>query len=117
MKLTEFACYLMIASAFVLGAFLLSILDERASLEPQANAEMIVNQGLFTAMSTGGKSNEEYVYVLDNRSSMLVCYQFSASKKSFESVGSLDIGRAVDLAIKKFGGSGDDRDRGGSNRR
>lgn len=114
MKLTEFACYLMIASAFVLGAILLEKADQRFALEPHANAEMVISKGLFTVMSTRGKSNEEYVYLLDTRSSMLICYQFSASKKRLDVVGQLDIGRAVDLAIEKFG---DDDDPGRSDRR
>ncbi len=112
MKLTQIACCLLLASAFVLGAVLIDRVDDRVALEPQAQAEMVISQGLFTVMSTGGKSNEEYVYLLDTRSSMLVCYEFSASKKRLEVVGTLDVGRTIQMALNKT-----DSDNPGTRRR
>ena len=108
MKPTELACYLLIASAFVLGGFLLVTANQRLQLESVAQAEMVVDKGDFTILSTSGNSNGEIMYVLNNRSSILVCYEINPNKR-LEVVGTLDVGKALQKVKQQ---TGSDRDSG-----
>ena len=106
MKPVQLACYLMMASAFVLGAVLLMQADRH--LQPQAHAEMVIDKGLFTVLSTPGNSNQEYTYVLNNRSSILVAYELTPSK-NLEVVGTLDVGKAIQKIRQRLGTDSDSR--------
>lgn len=114
MKNTEYACYVLIASAFVLGAVVLMQVNSRFELENQAHAEMLIDRGLFTVLSTQGRNTtEEFIYVLDTRQSVLVCYYHNPSSNQLEVFGTMNIAEAIQLAQRKFGSA---PPRGGSGR-
>jgi len=66
------ACYVLIASAFVLGGLLTIEVADR--FEPKADASLVVNKDIFTVLTTEGIRGEEFLYMLDNKNERLLCY-------------------------------------------
>jgi hypothetical protein len=83
MKRFDFACYSLLASAFVLAAIVLVQLQSRSVL-PTANAEMVLNRGNLTLMTAQTRPNEESVFVLENSTSTLLVYKIDVNRKRID---------------------------------
>jgi len=70
------ACYVLIASAFVLGGLLTLKVAER--IDSPAHAEMVINKDIFTVLTTEGIGGEDFMYMLDNKNERLLCYATDA---------------------------------------
>jgi hypothetical protein len=124
MTRTEVATYALIASAFVLGAMVIHTAANepdagaqaaaphaRASLlaqlpfESTASADFVVNKNVFTLLSASGISNEDFLYVLDNKNERLLCYRHAPSGR-IELFGALDVAQNVQRAQESAGGRG-----------
>jgi hypothetical protein len=102
MQRIQFACYLLLASAFMLGGILL--VQAERKLTPKAYGEMVVNRDNLTVMTTRTSPNEEALFVLDNLNEKLLIYEAQLRRKRINFVQMLDL-----KAIQPNGGSGDRR--------
>lgn len=104
MTRTQLACISLLASAFILGAMLIAVVSQR--YENTAQAEMVVQQGVFTLLSTTGvNANEEFIYVLDTRNERLLAYT-QDPRGRIELYATLSIGEEIEKGLKAAGGSG-----------
>ncbi len=130
MTRTDIACYALIASAMVLGGLAIVTASDRSGaadtsarqsaaaalmsqmpFESVASADFVVNKNIFTFLSARGISDEDFLYVLDNKNEKLVCYRHLPSNPRIELFAGIDIRANVDRALQTVGGGG-----GGSNR-
>ncbi len=112
MNRVQMACYCLLASAFILGALCLFQASQIA--DTRANAEMAVNKGFVTMLSTTYRTDAEIVYVLDSKSEMLAAYMLDPNKKVIELMpgGMVNVGRAFQmLGDNAAGGTGGRRGR------
>ncbi len=120
MTRVETATYALLASAFVLGALVMhtamsndagSIGAERAALlsqlpfESTASADFVVTKNIYTVLSAQGISNEDFLYVLDNRNQRLMCYRHDPSGR-IELFASINVAENVQRAMQTAGGGG-----------
>ncbi len=104
MKRTELACYLLLASAFILGGLLVGELNRRGGILPQADAEMVLTRGNLTLMTAKTRKDEEALFVLDNYSQRMMIFTVDLGKKRMELALS-------PISLKKlFRGDDDDDD-------
>jgi len=120
MTRTELATYALMASAFVLGALVIhtatsepdadaTTQNSRASLlaqlpfESTAGADFVVNKNVFTLLSAQGITNEDFLYVLDNKNERLLCYRHTPNGR-IELFGALDVAQNVQRAQQSGGG-------------
>ncbi|MDH3583335.1 MAG: hypothetical protein OER86_03890 [Phycisphaerae bacterium] len=80
MTRTELAGYGLMVSAFLITAIL--FVQAADYLENRAQAEMVVNKGLITMVSTRYTPDVEIIYVLDSRDEILMAYTFDRNKKA-----------------------------------
>ncbi len=88
----QIACYSLVASAFLLAGLL--IFSIGGQLENEAEASMVISRDAFTLMTAQTRSNEEALWVLDNRSARLLIYRLElrGAKK-----GRLELSANIDL--------------------
>ena len=98
------ACYALIASAMLLTGILLVQASDH--LESKAHAEMVVNKGIYTVLTAKGITNEEYLYLLDNKNEKLLAYA-QDSRGRIKLFGAIDIGDEFAKGLKAAGA--DDR--------
>lgn len=110
MNRTTSACYLMLASAFVLSA--LALLQASSLIENRAHAEMVVSKGTVTMVTTQFSGDSEILYVLDSSRSRLFAYVHDPSKRTIVLLDSVDISRAF-----AGGGGGDEKETRGGGRK
>lgn len=86
----EKACYLLIASSFVLAAMLLAALQDR--ITPQAHATpMLLSRDNLTVMTAKTRVNEESLVILDNASQKLLIYNLDVPKQRMNLSGAIDL--------------------------
>lgn len=68
----QLARYCLIASAFVLAGLLLY--SARGGVLPEARADMVLQKGNLTFLTTPTANNEEALFVIDNVSQRLLVY-------------------------------------------
>ena len=81
MNRTEFACYALLVSAFLLGGMLIVQMQNHGSLTSTAQAEMVLTSGEMTVMTARTKDDEEALFILDNVSQELHIYTLDLAKK------------------------------------
>ena len=84
----QMACYALIASAFVLAGLLVYNLGG----QNQAQAGMVISEGVFSIMTAQTRENEESLFVLENNSATLLVYRLELRKQQLTLVGALPIG-------------------------
>lgn len=110
MNRTQLACYVLLASAFVLAGLLLSQLSSSRAAST-AYADQVVNQGSFTFMTARTKDNEESLFVIDNAAARLLIVKTDFNRKRIRVTQSLDLARELTEPSRRE----EDR-RGGYNR-
>ena len=68
----QLACYSLLAAAFVLAGLLLY--SAGGPVLPEAHGEMVLSKGNLTFLTARSASDEEALFVLDNRSQRLLIY-------------------------------------------
>ena len=107
MNRTQFACCILLGSAFVLAGLLLSHVGSH-NMTPTAYADQVINQGAFTFLTVSTRTGEDSLFVLDNVNERLVILTSDVGRKKLEIVNSVDLTQVF---------SGDrERDRRGSRR-
>ncbi|MEQ9459648.1 MAG: hypothetical protein RIG82_01675 [Phycisphaeraceae bacterium] len=86
---TRLACYVLIASAFVLSGLLLS--QSRGWLENRAEAALLVNRDDITLMTAQTRNGEESLFVLDNRTERLFVYRLDVNRRQMAPAGVLSL--------------------------
>ena len=108
MTRVQVACYCLIASAFVLAGMLVTQLG--GSVEPKANAELLVSQQNFSMMTAEAREGDEALYILDNTTGTLLVYRMNLGQKRMELGATLGMNQL-------FGGGGGGGGGGGMPRR
>lgn len=91
------ACYFLIASAFVLAGMLTLKISDRSA----AQAEMVVQKDIFTVLTAEGISGEQFVYALDNKNEVLLCYAMS-SRGQIELYAALDVAGEMNKGLEAW---------------
>lgn len=105
MTRNELACYMLIASAFVLGGLLATQVADR--FENRADAGVVVSQGNYTILSSRISDRQEMVTFLDNNTGTMVGYLVDIDAKAVRAVARLDIGDLfARAATPRSGGAG-----------
>ena len=86
---TRLACYVLMASAFVLSGLLLS--QSRGWLENKAEAALLVNRDDITLMTAQTRNGEESLFVLDNRTERLFVYRLDVNRRQMAPAGVLSL--------------------------
>ena len=107
MTRTQFACYLLVASAVVLSGLLIVQTVDR--FENDADAAMVVNRGTYTVLSARRTADAELICFLDNSSGRMVAYTADISAKTIRPIAILDVGEQFSKRLKG-------RSRGGTSR-
>ena len=100
MNRVQTACYCLLASAFIIGALVL--VQSNRLIDTRAHAEMLVNKGFVTMVSTQSfQQDAELVYVLESKSEVLMVYTLDPNRRIIELLpgGALHLGRAFEMAI------------------
>lgn len=108
MNRTEFACYALLVSAFLLGGMLIVQMQNNGPLTSSAHAEMVLTSGDMTIMTARTKDDEEALFVLDNVSQELHIYTLDLAKKRLRRNETIRLGR---LFGDRGGGRGNGRGR------
>lgn len=90
MTRTQLACLCLVASAFMLGAMVLSELGDKLP-QNEARAEMVVSKDSLTMLTTQYQADSELVYVLDNQQDLLLAYMIN--RNNIELLGRLNLSR------------------------
>ena len=99
------ACYALIASAFVLAGLLtVQIADH---VQSAAHAEMVVEKGDLTLLSTQGVNQDEYVYIMDHRSQKMIMYS-QTPRGDIVPLGFMDVGQEF---ARRYAAAGSGRHR------
>jgi hypothetical protein len=109
MNRTEFACYALLVSAFLLGGMLIVQIQSNGPLTSTAQAEMVLTSGDMTVMTARTKDDEEALFVLDNVSQELHIYTLDLAKKRLRRNESIRMSR---IFGNRDGGKDDDRGHG-----
>lgn len=75
MDRTNFACCILLASAFVLSGMLLM------QTQPTAKAEMVVNKDTVTLMTAKTRPDAESLFVIDSLNEKMLIYNTDLGKK------------------------------------
>jgi hypothetical protein len=76
MNRIQFACYCLIASAFVLGGLLLVTAQQRL---PTAEAALVVHRDTFTMLTSQARQGDDALFVLDSVNEKLLIYSIRLS--------------------------------------
>ena len=93
MNRTRFACYSLLASAFVLAGILLVRLDTH--LTRVAFADQSVTSGDFTIMTARTKNDDEALFVLDNINARLLIIKTEVNRKRVRVVKTVNLQREL----------------------
>jgi predicted methyltransferase len=106
MNRIQLACYGLLASAFILSS--LCLFQASRIADNRAHAEMVVNKGFVTMVSTAYRTDSEIIYVLDSKSEMLAAYMLEPNKKVIELMpgGVVNLGRAFEMLGNAAAGGG-----------
>lgn len=102
MNRIQTACYMLMASAFVMTGLLLVQVGSR--LTPEAHAEMVIRGGGITIMTGRTRTGEESLFMLDDVSQQLLVYTADPSRKRMNRDAVLDLTKEFRTAT---GGSRD----------
>lgn len=107
MNRIQYACFALIASAFVLAGMLVSQMGSRL-VQPAYAGEAILRDNLST-VTAQAREGEDALFVLDSISERLMIYRLEAGKKRLELAASVNL---AELFAGGGGNAADDR-RGG----
>jgi len=110
MNRTQLACYSLMASAFVLTAMI--FIQASRLMDDAAHAEMVVNRGTVTMMSTAFRTDADIIYVMDSANSRLLAYMVDPNQKVIQLLrgGIMDITREFERQFRNVPGAGGDDD-------
>src|SRR5690606_8190263 len=106
------ACYLLMASAFVLTGILLVQIGHR--MTPEAKAEMVAKSGGISLMTAVTRQGEESLFLLDDTSERLLVYTADPSRNRIERQAVLDLSVAFRTRVESSRDGGADSVRRGS---
>ncbi|WP_432797737.1 hypothetical protein [Poriferisphaera sp. WC338] len=93
MKRIQIASYVLLASAFVMAALLVSTLDKDIAINSTAEAQYLISRDNFTLMTADIRSGEQGLFVLDNTKGKLLVYRTDVSRKQMVLADQLDLRR------------------------
>lgn len=102
MNRTQTACFMLMASAFVLTGVLLVQVGNR--LTPEAHAEMVLKAGGISMMTAITREGEESLFLLDDASQRLLVYTSDPARKRLERQAVLDLGNAFRTRVDSRSG-------------
>lgn len=91
------ACWALLASAFILSAIL--IVELGALSGSTAKANMVIDRDAFALMTAQTASNQESLFIVDNRHGYLLMYEMNLPDHRMVLTGAVNLNRY-------FGGSG-----------
>ena len=91
MNRTQLACYALLASAFVLAAWLIVRAQDRVDLIRPAHAGMAINHDSISVMTGRTGTDEESLFVIDGFNEKLLIYRADITDDKLIFAGSLDL--------------------------
>ncbi|MBI1372683.1 MAG: hypothetical protein GC159_07960 [Phycisphaera sp.] len=104
-KQTNTACWILVATAFILTAIVM--IQAQRFVDNQAQALMVLDKGSFTLMTAPVSSAEELLYVLDSRSGLLLAYaqDRNARDKRVQLLDKLSVSGEMDTIMRAGAGA------------
>lgn len=109
MDRNHYACYALIASAFVLCGLIVTQLGGRV-VQPAHASEAILRDNL-TVVTAQSRDGEDALFVLDSISERLMIYRLEVGKKRMELVASTDLAQVFAQVPTAGGDDGSRRGR------
>lgn len=103
MNRLQYACFALIASAFVLAGMLVMQMSGRL-VQPAYAGEAILRDNL-TAVSAQSREGEDALFVLDSISERMLIYRLEAGKKRMELMASVNLAEVFAQVPATTGGA------------
>ncbi|MEX2214080.1 MAG: hypothetical protein WD768_08135 [Phycisphaeraceae bacterium] len=100
---------LALSACLILAALVVTMNQKGQTLEPRAEAEMVLTANGLSFLTTRTNAGEEALFVLDNTSARLLIYKTDLAKKRIELVATEDLKRLFELAAAEAPGNGNDK--------